>query len=75
MNNIHENKQSELMSSIYQWFKFFRGSTTTTRSKKVGDMVPTVKYAGKQIEPRGDTIQSDGNCSENAAYHLLKKLY
>ena len=53
MNNIHENKQSELMSSIYQRFKFFRGSTTTARSKKIGDMVPTVKYAGKQIEPGG----------------------
>lgn len=44
MNNIHENKQAELMRSIYQRFKFFRGSTATARSKKVGDVVPELKY-------------------------------
>ena len=40
VNNIHKNKQAQLMGFINQWFQFIWGSTAAARCKEIGDMVP-----------------------------------
>jgi len=43
VDNIHENNQTELMSSINQWLEFIWSSKAATRCEKVGNMVPAKK--------------------------------
>lgn len=72
MDNVHENKETQLMGFIYERLEILRGSKTTARSKEVRDMVPATERVGITVNKNKTWLATCQLC--NCTVDFIQKL-